>query len=118
MSKLLEAEMEYPVTVSESAIAHFQQILQKSPESLGIRLAVKPSGCSRLAYVIEVADKWGEEDISFTFGGIYFSIDKDSLPHLKGMHVDCIQEGLNAHLKFINPNVKGECGCGESFTTE
>ena len=110
--------MNMPVTVSTMAIAHFQQTLRGSPESLGIRLAVKKSGCSGLSYVIDFANVVKEGDVCFNAGDVAFRIDAESLPYLKGMHIDCVQEGLNAHLKFSNPNVKGECGCGESFTTE
>ncbi len=107
-----------PVTVSDSAIVHFAQTLKSKPEALGIRLGVKASGCAAFAYVIDFVKTLEADDTVFKAGEITLAIDSESLSYLKGMHIDCVQEGLNAHLKFINPNVTGECGCGESFTTE
>jgi iron-sulfur cluster assembly protein len=107
-----------PVTVSESAIAHFTQTLKSEPDSLGIRLGVKKSGCSGFAYVIGFAKTLEDKDTVFKAGDISFAINPESLSYLAGMHIDCVEEDLGAYIKFINPNVTGECGCGESFTTE
>lgn len=110
--------MSNPVTVSEAAFLHFKQSLASRPESLGIRLAVTKRGCSGLSYAIDFAKEILEPDLQFSIGDVLFTIDKESLPYLEGMHIDCVQEGLNAHLKISNPNATGACGCGESFTTE
>ncbi len=104
------------VSLTESAAAHVRRCLAER-DSAGIRLAVRPSGCSGLAYVVEFAGLPQEGDISFHSRGITILTDPKSLIHIAGMEVDYVREGLQAGLKFNNPNVKDSCGCGESFTT-
>ena len=83
---------------------------------MGIRVGVKTSGCSGLAYVLEFVDDVEPEDQVFTSHGVNVIVDPKSLAYLDGTEMDFVKEGLNEGFKFTNPNQKGECGCGESFT--
>ena len=85
-------------------------------EGIGVRLGVKTSGCSGMAYVIEFVDELEENDQVFEDHGVKVIVDKKSLLYLDGTEVDYTKEGLNEGFKFNNPNANGECGCGESFT--
>lgn len=109
--------MTMPVTLSEPAAQHVAGFLAKRGKGVGIRLGVKTSGCSGLAYKLEFADDALPEDLVFESHGVKVLIDPKSLPYLEGTELDYTKEGLNEGFKFNNPNVKGECGCGESFTT-
>lgn len=104
------------VSLTAVAAEHVRRCLAERP-AVGIRLAVRPSGCSGLAYVVEYADALQEGDITFDSFGITVITDPKSLVHIDGMQVDYVHEGLQSGLKFNNPNVKDSCGCGESFTT-
>lgn len=106
------------ILLTESAVAHIKTMLQNAPEYPGIRLGVKASGCSGLSYVLDFIKDERKGDVAINQEGIHILIDSKSLRYLQGMQVDCIQEGLNKHLKFNNPNVKGACGCGESFSVD
>lgn len=103
------------VTLSESAARHVQKSLVKRGQGIGLRLAVKTSGCSGLAYALEFADAAEPEDIQFASHGVTVLVDPKSLPFLDGTELDFVREGLNEGFKFNNPNVKSACGCGESF---
>lgn len=103
------------VTVSESAAKHVQSYLSKRGKGIGIRLGVKTTGCSGLAYVLEFVDEPEIDDHVFESEGIRVVIAPKSLVYLDGTHLDFVKEGLNEGFKFTNPNVKDECGCGESF---
>jgi len=105
------------VTLSEPAAQHVAGFLAKRGKGVGIRLGVKTSGCSGLAYKLEFADDALPEDLIFESHGVKVLIDPKSLPYLEGTELDYTKEGMNEGFKFNNPNVKGECGCGESFTT-
>ncbi|MFZ2628451.1 MAG: iron-sulfur cluster assembly protein IscA [Rugosibacter sp.] len=105
------------VTLSEPAAQHVANFIAKRGKGVGIRLGVKTSGCSGLAYKLEFADDSLPEDIVFESHGVKILVDPKSLPYLEGTELDYTKEGLNEGFKFKNPNVKGECGCGESFTT-
>lgn len=106
------------VSLTAAAVAHMREcIAGRSRQTAGIRLAVRSSGCSGLAYVVEFADELREGDITFESDGVTILTDPKSLPHIRGMEVDYVREGLQSGLKFNNPNVKESCGCGESFTT-
>ena len=103
------------VTLSESAAQHVSNYLAKRGKGLGIRLGVRTSGCSGMAYKLEFVDEKLPEDIEFESHGVKVVIDPKSLPYLDGTELDFVREGLNEGFKFNNPNVKDACGCGESF---
>ena len=109
------------IAVTEQAAGHVQRQLEARGRGEGIRIAVKTSGCSGLAYVLEFVDAAETtdtifEDTIFEDFGVKLFIDPKSLVYLDGTIVDYAKEGLNEGLEFRNPNVAGECGCGESFT--
>jgi len=103
------------ITLSASAASHVSQFIAKRGKGLGIRLGVKTSGCSGMAYKLEFVDATVEDDISFESHGVTVFTDAKSLAYLDGTELDYTKEGLNEGFKFNNPNVKNECGCGESF---
>lgn len=103
------------VTLSEAAARHITKFIQKRGQGLGIRLGVKTSGCSGMAYKLEYADAAEAEDLVFQSHGVSVIVDPKSLPYLDGTELDFVREGLNEGFKFNNPNVKDACGCGESF---
>jgi iron-sulfur cluster assembly protein len=102
------------ITLTENAARHVQGFLVKRA-SVGLRLAVKTSGCSGMAYALEFADAADQDDLHFESHGVTLLIDPKSLPYLDGTELDFVREGLNEGFKFNNPNVKNQCGCGESF---
>jgi iron-sulfur cluster assembly protein len=104
------------VTLSLAAADHVRQFLQNRGNGLGVRVGIKTSGCSGLAYVLEFVDELAEEDEVFDSFGVKVIVDPKSLSYLDGTEMDFVKEGLNEGFKFSNPNQKGECGCGESFT--
>ena len=103
------------ISVTEKAADHIKSPLQQRGKGIGIRLGVKTTGCSGLAYVIEFADNENDDDNVFEDKGIKLIINPKSYVYLKGTQVDFAKEGINEGFKFINPNVKDTCGCGESF---
>ncbi len=103
------------IQLTPSAIRHIQASLAKRGKGIGLRLGVRTSGCSGLAYKIEYADEIQPEDVRFESGGVTVIVDKKSLPYLDGTQLDYRREGLNEGFRFENPNVKSQCGCGESF---
>ncbi len=104
------------ITLTEAAANHVRQFIDNRGKGLGIRLGVRTSGCSGMAYVLEFADQREEDDLVFEDHGVKVLVDPKSLLHLDGTELDYTKEGLNEGFKFNNPNVKGACGCGESFT--
>jgi len=104
------------VTLTESAARHVSNFLAKRGKGIGIRLGVKTSGCSGMAYKLEFADAAEPEDIVFDSQGLKVLVDPRSLPYIDGTELDYAKEGLNEGFKFNNPNIKDQCGCGESFT--
>lgn len=104
------------VTFTDRAAEHIRGFLDKRGKGIGLRLAVKTTGCSGLAYVLEFADEVAANDEVFEDNNVTVVIDKKSLVFLDGTELDYTREGLNEGFKFKNPNVKDECGCGESFT--
>ncbi|RTL27521.1 MAG: iron-sulfur cluster assembly protein IscA [Burkholderiales bacterium] len=103
------------ITMTEAAARHLQKSLLKRGKGVGLRLAVKTSGCSGLSYALEFADEAAPEDVTFETQGLKLLVDAKSLPFLDGTQLDFVKEGLNEGFKFNNPNSKAECGCGESF---
>lgn len=103
------------VTVTESAAQQIQRQLTKRGNGLGLRLAVKKSGCSGYAYVLDYVDALAENDEVFEQFDVKVVVKREDLDVLEGIEIDYRKDGLNAAFKFNNPNVKGTCGCGESF---
>ena len=104
------------VTLTERAAKHVSNYITRRGKGFGVRLGVKTSGCSGMAYKLEYADEPAAEYIVFESFGVKVLIDPKSLPYLEGTELDFVREGLNEGFKFNNPNVKDQCGCGESFT--
>jgi len=104
------------ITLTEAAANRVSKFLASRGKGVGIRLAVRTSGCSGMAYVLEFADDANQDDVVFEDRGVKVLVDPKSLLYLDGTEVDFGKEGLNEGFKFNNPNVKNECGCGESFT--
>lgn len=105
------------ITLTETAADRVTRFLDSRGKGVGVRLGVRTSGCSGMAYVIEFVDELGEEDLVFEDHGVKVVVDPKSLVYLDGTELDYGKEGLNEGFKFNNPNVKSECGCGESFNT-
>jgi iron-sulfur cluster assembly protein len=103
------------VTLSENAAKHVQNFLAKRGKGVGLRVGVRTSGCSGMAYKLEFADAVDGDDLQFVSNGVTVLVDPQSLPYIDGMELDYAREGLNEGFKFNNPNVKDSCGCGESF---
>jgi len=103
------------VTLSERAAQHVSGYIAKRGKGIGIRLGVKTSGCSGMAYKLEFADAAEPDDVVFESHGLKVLVDPRSLPYIDGTELDYAREGLNEGFKFNNPNVKDQCGCGESF---
>ena len=103
------------ITLTENAAKHINNYLTKRGKGLGVRLGVKTSGCSGMAYNLEFVDEAQADDHIFENFGAKVFIDPKSLVYLDGTQVDYTKEGLQEGFKFENPNVKDECGCGESF---
>lgn len=103
------------ITLTETAAKHVQNFITKRGKGVGLRLGVRTTGCSGMAYKLEFADDVNADDVQFDSQGVTVLVDAKSLPYLDGMELDFQREGLNEGFKFNNPNVKNECGCGESF---
>jgi len=103
------------ITLTESAARHVDSYIAKRGKGLGLRLGVKTTGCSGMAYKLEFADAENPEDMQFESFGVKVFVDPKSLPYIDGTELDFVREGLNEGFRFNNPNSKGECGCGESF---
>ena len=103
------------VTMTETAKAHVETQIALRGKGLGIRVGVKTAGCSGLSYVLEFVDTAANEDRVFNQGAFDLYIDPKSLIYLDGTELDFVKEGLNEGFQFNNPNMKNECGCGESF---
>jgi len=104
------------LTLSEKAATHISNFLTRRGKGVGVRLGVKTSGCSGMAYKLEFVDELAEGDVVFESFGVKIITDEKSLAWIDGTELDYTKEGLNEGFKFNNPNVANECGCGESFT--
>jgi iron-sulfur cluster assembly protein len=104
------------ISLTQSAADRVQDYLQKRGTGLGLRVGVKKTGCNGYAYVINYADEIIDSDIMFENRGVKVFVDPESLELIDGTEVDFVKEGLNEAFRFRNPNVTGECGCGESFS--
>ena len=103
------------ITMTPAAANHVRSFLANRGKGLGLRLGVRTSGCSGMAYVIEFADELETDDQVFEDQGVKVIVDPKSLLYLDGTELDYTKEGLNEGFRFNNPNVKDSCGCGESF---
>ena len=103
------------ITLTDTAANRVRTFLDKRGKGVGLRLGVRTTGCSGMAYVIEFADEVAEGDTVFENNGVQVIIDAKSLVYLDGTELDYTKEGLNEGFKFNNPNEKDRCGCGESF---
>ncbi|GLU32201.1 iron-sulfur cluster assembly protein IscA [Trinickia caryophylli] len=103
------------ISLSQAAARHVEKALQKRGGGIGLRVAVKTSGCSGFAYALEFVDTPNAEDHCFDAHGVTVVVDPRSLPMLDGTELDFVREGLNEGFKFHNPNATANCGCGESF---
>jgi iron-sulfur cluster assembly protein len=103
------------VALTDRAAGHVQRYIAKRGKGVGLRLGVRTTGCSGLAYKLEFADEVNPEDHRFESNGVTVLIDPKSLAYLEGTELDYVKEGLNEGFKFNNPNEKDRCGCGESF---
>jgi len=103
------------ITLTDAAADRVKSFLQQRGKGLGLRLGVRTSGCSGMAYVLEFIDELDEGDVVFEARGVKVVVDPKSMVYIDGTELDFAKEGLNEGFKFNNPNVKDECGCGESF---
>ena len=106
------------ITLTEAAAGRVREYLSARGYGEGLRLGVKTTGCSGLAYVVDYADKIDEKDSVHSSQGVNVIVDSDSMKYLDGTEIDYQGDGLSAVFKFKNPNAKDECGCGESFTVD
>lgn len=103
------------ISLTESAARRVRKYLDARGEGIGLRLGVTKTGCSGFSYVINYADEFGESDVVFEDKGIKVFVDPEALALIDGTEVDFVKNGLNEAFCFRNPNITGECGCGESF---
>jgi len=103
------------VSLTPAAAERVRSFLERRGGGVGLRLGVKKTGCSGFAYVVNYADEIGAGDVVFEDSGVRVVVDAESLRFVDGTEIDFVREGLNEAFKFRNPNVRGECGCGESF---
>jgi len=103
------------VTLTERAARHIANFIEKRGRGFGVRLGIKTSGCSGMAYKLEFVDQALDEDLVIESHGVKVVVDRKSLVYLDGTELDYVREGLNEGFKFSNPNAKNQCGCGESF---
>lgn len=114
-----ESNANLNIQLTESAKTHFLSYLEKNPGHLGVRLSVKKNGCSGLSYELDYVKTPNEDDLNMPLSFQYvLYVDKASYPFLKNVQVDYIRQGLNYKMVFNNPNQKGQCGCGKSFTVD
>jgi len=104
------------VSLTEAAANHVRRSLDKRGKGEGIRVGIRTTGCSGMAYVLEYVDEASPEDEVFESHGLKVMVDSNSLDFIDGTELDFVREGINEGFKFNNPNVRGECGCGESFS--
>jgi iron-sulfur cluster assembly protein len=103
------------VTLTEAAADRVRKYIENRGMGVGLRVGVRTSGCSGMAYVLEFADSIDEDDVVFENRGVKVIVNPGSLVYLDGTELDFAREGLNEGFKFNNPNIKDQCGCGESF---
>ncbi len=104
------------ISITETAARHVSEQLETRGKGMGIRVGVKTTGCSGMAYVLEFVDKLEVGDQVFEDQGVKIIVDPKSLAYIDGTEMDFVKQGVNEGFEFKNPNAKGECGCGESFS--
>ena len=104
------------ISLTEAAAEHVRRSLEQRGKGQGVRLGIKTTGCSGMGYVLEFVDELQDSDRVFESHGLKVVVDEDSLDFLDGTELDFVREVVNEGFKFNNPNVRGECGCGESFS--
>ena len=104
------------ISLTESAAERVRNHLEIRGSGIGLRIGITTTGCNGFAYVINYADELQEDDVVFDDQGVKVVVDQKSLDLIDGTEVDFIKDGLNEAFRFRNPNVTGECGCGESFS--
>ena len=104
------------IALTDRAANHVRNYLARQGRGIGLRIGVKPTGCSGYQYVVEAAEAINERDQAFESNGVQIVVDDQSLQYLAGAELDYIREGLNEGFRFTNPNVRETCGCGESFS--
>jgi iron-sulfur cluster assembly protein len=103
------------VSLTPAAAERVRSFIVNRGRGVGLRLGVKKTGCSGYAYVVNYADDVADGDVVFEHAGVKVIVDAESLRYVDGTEIDFVRQGLNEAFKFRNPNVRGECGCGESF---
>ena len=103
------------ISLTPAAAERVRTFMANRGTGIGLRLGVKQTGCSGYAYVVSYADEIGASDVVFEVADVKVVVDTESLKYVDGTEIDFVRQGLNEAFKFRNPNVKGECGCGESF---
>jgi iron-sulfur cluster assembly protein len=106
------------IELTNTALSYFQKRLAGKQGVVGVRLKTPAAGCSGFSYVIDFAKEIFPDDLVFENSGVKVIVDQLSIKNLDNLQIDCVQEGLSETIKFNNPNVKGTCGCGESFSIE
>ncbi len=106
------------ITLTESAARQITTYMTERGEGIGLRFGVKRTGCSGFAYVVDVADQLTPDDVLLDNRGIKIVVNIEHLPLLEGTEIDFVRQGLSDSFRFRNPNVSGECGCGESFSVD
>ena len=104
------------ISITENAAQHVAEQLANSGHGLGIRVGVTTTGSSGMAYVLEFVDKLEAGDQVFENQGVKIVVGLKSLAYIDGTEMDFVKQGVNEGFEFSNPNAKGECGCGESFS--
>lgn len=104
------------ISLTEPAAERVRSYLNNRGSGIGLRIGVKKTGCNGFAYVVNYADAVNDDDSVFEDGGVTVVVDQESLALIDGTEVDFVKEGLNEAFRFRNPNISGECGCGESFS--
>jgi iron-sulfur cluster assembly protein len=103
------------ISLTPAAADRIQKFIAARGHGLGLKLGVRKTGCSGFAYVVNYADEVAPQDVVFEDQGVRVFVDPESLKFIDGTTVDFVKQGLNEAFRFRNPNIKGECGCGESF---
>ncbi len=104
------------ISLTPAAADRIRKFIANRGQGLGLKLGVRKTGCSGFAYVVNYADQASPQDLVFEDQGVKVFVDPESLPLIDGTTVDFVKQGLNEAFRFVNPNTRGECGCGESFS--